>query len=406
MDATQGNATQEMWAAAVASKHVTPIALRKVHIPFDFLPAAEQRLTRLLSKLTKQSLPLGWRTSAPKEVDGVWATEVEVLSPRTVKTQQGWHVAALIEPEQIIAFEAHLLETVQDIGRCDHCHTVRQRTRAFALVHDDGTRKVVGSSCLKEFTGWNPADVLNDLNLISEVNADLDELGSFGGAPKAHTTEWFRFLAITIEVIKEHGFLSRKMQELQGGILTSARVGEILASDGSTSPHTVDTECMVKAEAITAWLDEQTADNSYMETLKQARALGCVGPRVFGFVASLPHAYKIAMRRLLSSKGNLSSHIGTVGKRETFKATLVSTREFDSEFGIRTLCTFKDAEGNILVWWASGSCPELESGTESYVTGTVKAHTTFRDTKQTVLSRCSVSNEAPKVKTKRTKKAA
>src|SRR5699024_12772450 len=50
------------------------------------------------------------------------------------------------------------------VGTCHHCQINRYRTNTYVVRHDDGTQKFVGSTCLKDFLGWdaNPYLVFRD----------------------------------------------------------------------------------------------------------------------------------------------------------------------------------------------------------------------------------------------------
>lgn len=83
-----------------------------------------------------------------------------------------------------------------------------------------------------------------------------------------------------------------------------------------------------------------------------------------------------------------SEHFGTVKKRETWTMTCTGTNSFESQWGVTTFVRFMDASGNVAVWKASGDV-EMDRGRSYIVKGTVKEHGVYKDTKQTVLSRCA-----------------
>lgn len=92
----------------------------------------------------------------------------------------------------------------------------------------------------------------------------------------------------------------------------------------------------------------------------------------------------------------ISQHVGEVGQGLTIKATYVRTAHFTvrafSGFGTETMCihTFKDAEGNVLIWKTSKGIG-LNYGEPVEIRGTVKEHKVYKDEKQTVLTRCKVN---------------
>ena len=92
----------------------------------------------------------------------------------------------------------------------------------------------------------------------------------------------------------------------------------------------------------------------------------------------------------------ISQHVGQVGNKIAFKGTYVRTGSWEQPayagFGMTTMyChTFKDADGNVFTWKTqNGVC--LNYGENVEVKGTVKAHSEYKDEKQTELTRCKVT---------------
>lgn len=88
-----------------------------------------------------------------------------------------------------------------------------------------------------------------------------------------------------------------------------------------------------------------------------------------------------------------SDYIGEVGKRITVNAVIKSRYDFKVQYGwkedIMRIYTFI-ADGNVLVWKTTGYI-DAENGSAVTLTGTVKEHSEYKGTKQTVLTRCKVS---------------
>lgn len=101
----------------------------------------------------------------------------------------------------------------------------------------------------------------------------------------------------------------------------------------------------------------------------------------------------------------ISQYVGEVGKRITVKATYISSASFEIKsfrgYGTDTMYvhTFKDADGNKLIWKTSsslgtwlenGEWQSHEYGENVDLTGTVKEHKEYREEKQTALNRCKL----------------
>lgn len=98
----------------------------------------------------------------------------------------------------------------------------------------------------------------------------------------------------------------------------------------------------------------------------------------------------------LEALRKVSKHIGTVGDKVTTEATYVKMFSYDipsfKGFGTDTIHVhmFKDSEGNVLVWKTT-SFVEVEEGKAVILSGKVKEHSEYRGERQTVLTRCKVT---------------
>lgn len=78
------------------------------------------------------------------------------------------------------------------------------------------------------------------------------------------------------------------------------------------------------------------------------------------------------------------------GEKVTVDVCLTRVSGFASRFGYTNVYTFEDKNHNLLVW-KTGTCLDLEVGAHTTLTGTIKEHSEYRDTKQTVLTRCKLA---------------
>jgi hypothetical protein len=122
-----------------------------------------------------------------------------------------------------------------------------------------------------------------------------------------------------------------------------------------------------------------------------------VSYRTIGLVASVIVAY----RRHLDEEAELNirrcqnlerKHVGTIGKCDDFKNVVIKRmRNFESQYGVKTLITFEDAEGNVLIWWASKELnDDVAEGDIVDLRGTVKKHGSYVGCPQTELQRVKI----------------
>lgn len=96
----------------------------------------------------------------------------------------------------------------------------------------------------------------------------------------------------------------------------------------------------------------------------------------------------------IKAQKSISQFTGTVGERITTSATFDHSAWYTVKFGwsedTMYIHTFKDPDGNVLIWKTTKGL-NLNEGVQVQLTGTVKEHTEYKDEKQTVLTRCKIA---------------
>ena len=93
-----------------------------------------------------------------------------------------------------------------------------------------------------------------------------------------------------------------------------------------------------------------------------------------------------------------SQYVGEIGDKIDLDVVLEKRAWFEvksfSGFGTETMhvYTFRDDHGNALVWKTT-SGTDAEAGTTVHLKGTIKEHTEYNEEKQTVLTRCRVTQQ-------------
>jgi hypothetical protein len=102
-----------------------------------------------------------------------------------------------------------------------------------------------------------------------------------------------------------------------------------------------------------------------------------------------------ARSRENAERAERSNHIGLVGERREFTATIRFTKYFDNEGGFNnhfgggtTLTVLDDADGNVIVWWGVGF--GAEKGETINFKATVKRHELRDGVRQTVVTRATI----------------
>ena len=110
---------------------------------------------------------------------------------------------------------------------------------------------------------------------------------------------------------------------------------------------------------------------------------------------------KEAEERRIKAQKAISQFVGTVGEKITAIGCFDHTAWFEVDsfrgYGKETMYihTFKDPDGNVLIWKTSNGLGNLDLhyGEPVEIKGTVKEHTVYDDQKQTVLTRCKITRK-------------
>jgi hypothetical protein len=341
--------------------------------------------------------------------------EIEGEAPKF----NGWAFAATLqhgEDGNILAVIPGFSEKIPTQYRmvqrgCEHCAGNRNWKDTYLLHHDDGSWKQVGRVCMKDFLGHSdPHKLAHWAELLIELGGMmsdcLDEGWGGGGGESWWPIE--HFLAITAAVIRLDGWLSRgKARELaemerRPGLATADAVlnlltNKMLPAEFRRRYSVMDADRKMAADALVwAMTIEANPESDYLWNLRVSCQREYVNYRMAGLVASLIAAYKRAVEaEVARTNTGASKYFGEIKERSTWTLTVTKTLCLDGFYGLRTLIRFLDPEGNVAIWFATGSREqEFEAGKTYRLKATVKAHEDYKGVRQTVLKNGVLMEEA------------
>lgn len=291
--------------------------------------------------------------------------------------------------------------------QCDHCQTKRFRRDTFVVKNlENNEYKQVGRQCLKDFLGHADPKRLADW---AETIAGLDELGeeashrsSTGRDPKYISTE--DYLAYVAATIRHHGWLSRtKARETEYGFATADRAYEemfpspyLKAEDRAKliKPEEEDKELAKVALEWARGLGEEVDPDSLNEYLYNVWVVsrqGALQDRSLGIAASIIASYKRTLEKAKETKehnkiAQNSQHVGEVGQKITVVVKVLGVFELAGYYGSTYIYRMLGADGNLYKWFSSREV--LDEEATYTVTGTIKGHDEWKETKFTILTRC------------------
>ena len=197
-------------------------------IPTENLPLLDRAFAKVNQRIAKFSLdcqPFSYERLhdvAVKDARGgrkhvrsyTWVTVRGASEPK----YNGWSLCARYDFDQG-AVIAHTVPGVElprewwtvDNPTCDHCGYRRHRNATFLLRHEDGTYKVVGRQCIKDFLGHQGiGDIVRALDWVREAlgSADKWEEDGWPGQRRVEYADALETMAYTCGVARIHGWVS------------------------------------------------------------------------------------------------------------------------------------------------------------------------------------------------------
>jgi hypothetical protein len=359
-------------------------------------------------------------TGLPKYVTRYYDVEVRGVAPK----YDGWTLGGTLQRLDLEdgAEEGMLRcvpgvevprELAKRLGECDHCKSKRQRKDTYAVRHDEHGWKLVGSNCIKDFLGHNSphslAQVAQWMIEIGQLCADAEDEGYYGGGMSKSTRfDTAMILNFAASAIRVTGFCSRKRaREDERLYATADLVAEILFADPKKRED--DRKLLQKyaaieadgelAEAAREWArGHAESTNDYLYNCSLIARSASIETRNFGLAAALVASYqRETVKRNEEATRAPSVHFGEVGKRARFTLTFLGSTEIEGLYGLKTICRFREGDGNAAVWFAAGRpAIELVEGESYDVDARVEKHGEYNGKPQTQLSRVSLHVEKPK----------
>lgn len=270
---------------------------------------------------------------------------------------------------------------------CDHCHTNRQRKDTFIVRSlADGSLKQVGSTCLLDYTGIPLETALNIRKLVGEID-ELSERRVVGNSYTYVSTK--QVLAYAFSLVNKFGYVKKETETF-----SHPSTGRLLRETWTNHIVPITEANAQEAQKAIEWIANlDTEGSQYLHNAQVVASLEYAEYKHFGIIASLVPAY----RRAQKAKENASKWVGEAGKKVTVTLAggLRALTSWETQYGVTVLYAFTDAQGNAYTWKSSKRFTPEELSNAASIEGTVKAHTEYKGTKQTELTRCKV-RQAPK----------
>lgn len=315
-------------------------------------------------------------------------------------------ISYLYEPISKECYEKYLSQKLH----CEHCNCNRRRKYAFLLKNvNNGDLKLVGSSCLMEFTDGLDASLTASCFEAKQFILDMEKRSSQDSHIDNSIIMFDKnyVLSLGIYFSKKYGYKKNCSEEIS----TADRVRSELTErmNGETFEDKISSEDIDEANVCFSetktFLENKENKSLYEINLLQILrsdkiALGDVGLLVSSILYYTNNVKK--------QDDYVDEFFGEIGAKYDIDIDVksVKTVYIDTRFGTMYINTFKDIEGHSFVWKTSKSLKRkvfvhLVNGGDledvnivcSRIKGTVSEQDVYNGKKQTELKRCKVLSE-------------
>ena len=372
---------------------------------FDTLSS---KIARINKRLSKKNLPLITYTHENEvhtfgelfskatiehyNFSSYWA--VEVVNFKITSDIKNWIIESGYEIVAVVDHAENMIHNfIEDIDveyfryrhYCDHCHTKRNRSKSIILRNKEGKFIQVGTTCLSDFINANVDELVHGMSICAEDFriSEKDENEFFGNSHREYIQfSIFEAIPVIYRSIMEYGFIPSS----QGMSSTKMFVYKVLSYEEELAVKDEDKNIAPK---IVEWISSLDNTNSFTGNLIQIVKNGFVSPKTLGYLCACVKSY-ITDYVKKNEPSVLSEYVGNIGdKIVSEEVTLTNVNYFDGFYGMVGIFIFKNNDGNIFMWKTSTDI-EYKIGDNLTINGTIKEHSEYRGTKQTVLTRVKV----------------
>lgn len=280
---------------------------------------------------------------------------------------------------------------------CEHCGVDRRRKTGFLLRDSDtDVYKEVGSTCVEDFTGIDPAKALFLAKMYTILDYGAECFEATSGRVLMDGVDPEYYLTLVAFVAEQSGYVSsaaaRNSDTLIATYSEAFAFGQEMARGRVSMSRQVayqerEAHCKEKARAVIAWCAALEPKDAFQISIKQLMDSPYLKnePKYLALASAAYQAHEKmlhtnAVQQVTAAlPPKESDYVGAVGEAMSTKLLIKAITGFDSTFGYVNIVIFADKEGNELKW-KSGSMPgEFKQHIGEVMAGKfkIKSHTLY-----------------------------
>lgn len=291
---------------------------------------------------------------------------------------------------------------------CEHCKQQRVRKETYLLLDEESKKVIqVGSTCVDDFLGDKSLLMMSrlfDINSLLISDHDSDIVERYAGTSSAcFQIPLPLFVAIANDFTVKQGFTSLSngsaLTPSTSTLVKSALINPTteLAKIINDFMNNVESPEIKRATEICELMGNKKPINGFLVTSVSIANRGFVdlSDRLqVGVVSSWPSSIMKDEEKAKKLESSLNEHYGEEKQRGDLKLHVIRLYSDHDAMYPYVRVTMRDDAGRTFQWKASmGGCPEIVAGKTYTLTGTIKGHEEYKDTKITQLTRCASFEE-------------
>ncbi len=279
--------------------------------------------------------------------------------------------------------------------RCDHCNVGRRGRKKLVVVqHENGERKIVGSTCLHDFLGGkSPQAIAAWAEMLAAfMDEDPERYGERGPALEFRVDPQI-YLSWVIRNIRERGWVSRRDARENSQPATAELALNDLTNYARGILKTIIMEAdIAEAGDVLVWgQDIELGQNDYLDNLAAVAQKSGWRHQDLGFGASMVNAFRGSkpQRADIAPRRPANSHIGTEGEAEFLEHLLVVSvteheNKYDPDKPKKLVKMVTGVGGHKVAWWTATDTPPEGMIVEGHAT--IKKHDSYKGVPETTIT--------------------
>ena len=378
-----------------------------------------KRLERLEAKAKRYGVPFSYSVGVPhvisyreesldnaahcvrRSAEAHYAEVVDMTISEEAICSNGWEVVAKIDHNDngeggynncVFWLDGvdHGTTYAHAAPHCDHCNTDRRRSTTYLVKRGEELRQV-GASCLHDYTGILPwlAVAFAEFSTLAVEEGETYDPEIVAGSVVTATEE---ILACAVASVRKNGYANSESRR--------PTKWEMLEETPT------DSDRKTAADIIDFFQNLDTEGDNFASNTRAVICSTYCKPKVYGFIAYAPRFYEKEMAKRAreaarkakhEAEAAASAYFGEVGQRVTIhaeKIEVVASWFTNYSYYGESVYLYKihATESGVFMWKTSTPIDEDERNKPHAIKATIKAHNDYNGVRQTVLTRCKITD--------------